>query len=72
MYNEKKCKLHNNKFKVSSKTNEILNRRIKRVSKRKAQEREDLTKSEAAEARAAMIKNEIDKIFEYSKHGFVD
>ena len=57
MYNEKKCKLHNNKFKVSSKTNEILNRRIKRVSKRKAQEREDLTKSEAAEARAAMIKN---------------
>ena len=72
LYNEKNYKLHDNKFKVSGKTNEIMNRRVKRESKRKAQEREDLTKSEASAARAAMIKNEIDNILEYSKHGFVD
>ena len=39
---------------------------------RKAQEREDLTKSEAATAKEAMIKNEIDNILDYSKHGFAD
>ena len=48
-----------------------MNRRINRESKRKAQEMEDLTKSEAAAARSAMIKNEIDNILEYSKYGFV-
>ena len=59
LYNEKKYRLHDNKFRVSGKTNELLNRRIKRESKRKAQEREGLTKQAAASARETMIKNEI-------------
>ena len=72
LYNEKKYRLHDNKFRVCGKTNELLNRRIKRESKRKAQEREGLTKQEAASARETMIKNEIEKIIEYSEHGFIN
>ena len=51
LYNEKRYRLHDNKFKCSEKINELMNRRIKRESKRKALQT----------ARDKMINNVIEK-----------